>query len=131
MKTKLTGLLVLGLLALACGPDLNAPGTTNVTGTWVSTDTVATIWDFRLTLTQTPSGAISGNWTGTGGVGNEYCGDHQCFLTNIVVGGNTVVGIAIDVLGAGRFTGQMNGTTLRGDILRQDGDFRIKFSKAP
>lgn len=130
MKTKLAFITML-FGASACGPDLNSPGKINVTGTWVSADTVATITAIRLRLTQAADGGITGDWTGTGSAANEYCFGRQCTLENIVIGGNTVVGIAIEILGGGKFTGQTTGNTMHGDLLRAEGDWRIKFTKAP
>jgi hypothetical protein len=112
--------LILALAAMAaCGPDLNSPSSTSLTGKWH--------------LTQNTSGDITGGWSGLLTGGHLSCPENSiCPAANTITGRNTVVGVTIEILGVGTFTGQLeNGNTLRGDILRFDGDFKTKFTKVP
>lgn len=127
-------LLSIALLTLAaCGPDLNTPSSKSVSGKWQSSDQVSFFSELKLNLTQTQGGEVSGGWTGNIRGGNLSCPFGSiCPASNDVSGSNTVVGVTIEILGVGKFTGQLEGeNVLRGDIFRYDGDFPVKFTKIP
>lgn len=115
--------------SLGCGPELNEPASSNVTGSWVSPDTARGATDFKLELTQTADGEITGFWSGHGIPVNGGCPPILgCEPNNTVVGSNTVIQVFLDLLGAGGFTGQVEPDgRLRGDL---EGD-RITFRRAP
>lgn len=127
-------LLIFAAAAItACGPDLNSPSSTSITGKWQSADSISYFYNLKMDLSQTTSGDLTGAWTGLLTGGHLSCPENTiCSAANTITGRNTVVGVTIEILGVGTFTGQMeNGNTLRGDILRFDGDFRTKFTKVP
>lgn len=118
----------------ACGPDLNSPGQGSVTGKWQTPDSVSFFSDVKLDLAQSQQGDITGSWTGRVKGGNLTCPVSlpTCAAANEAFGRNTVVGISIEVLGVGKFTGQLEGgKELHGDISRFDGNFKVKFTRLP
>jgi hypothetical protein len=124
----------LSLLTLAsCGPELNEPASTSVTGKWQTADSISYFYNLKMDVTQTPGGDLSGGWTSLLMGGHLTCPERTtCNAANTVSGRNTVTGVSIEVLGIGKFTGQLeNGNVLRGDIDRFDGDFKVKFTKIP
>lgn len=118
---------------MACGPDLNSPSSKSVSGKWQSTDSVSFFYNVKLDLAQSSNGDVTGIWSSLYKGGNLSCPERQiCPASNEALGRNTVVGVSIEVLGIGKFTGQLEGdNTLRGDIFRYDGDFKVKFTKIP
>lgn len=118
---------------VACGPDLNTPSSRSVSGKWQSPDSVSFFFNVNLNLVQSSSGDVTGTWSSSYKGGNLSCPAGQvCPASNEAIGRNTVVGVSIEVLGIGKFTGQLEGdNTLRGDIFRHDGDFKVKFTKIP
>lgn len=126
-------LFATALTLAACGPDLNSPGSTSVTGKWQSTDSLSYFYNVKLNVTQTPGGDITGGWTSLIIGGHLSCPEGStCPASNTVSGRNTVVSVAFEILGIGAFTGQLeNGNVLRGDVNRFDGDFKVKFTKIP
>lgn len=131
MRLLLLFAAVIGLSA--CGPDLNTPSSKSVSGKWQSTDSASFFFNVKLDIAQTPGGDITGVWTSLYKGGNLSCPEGMtCPASNEVVGRNTVVGVSMEVLGIGKFTGQLEGdNVLRGDIYRYDGDFKVKFTKVP
>lgn len=117
----------------ACGPDLNSPSPTNVTGKWESPDNVSYFFNIKLDIVQAANGDITGGWVSDYRGGNLSCPfGSTCSTSNTVSGRNTVVGVSMEILGIGKFTGQLeNGNVLKGDIARFDGDFRTQFTKKP
>jgi hypothetical protein len=117
----------------ACGPDLNSPSSNSITGKWQSADSISYFYNLKMDLSQTTAGDLTGSWSGLLTGGHLSCPENAiCPASNTITGRNTVVGVTIEILGVGTFTGQLeNGNTLRGDILRFDGDFKTKFTKVP
>lgn len=118
----------------ACGPDLNSPGEGSVAGKWQTPDSVSFFSNVKLDLAQSQQGEVTGSWTGKVKGGNLNCpsASPTCPAANEAYGSNTVVGVSIEVLGIGKFTGQLeNPNELRGDISRYDGNFKVKFTKIP
>jgi hypothetical protein len=91
----------------ACGPELTTPSSTNISGTWTSSDTAAGVTDFVLVLSQASDGALTGTWSGRGIGPNGSCHPELgCAPSNSIVGSNTVFQVHIDLVGLGAFTGQ-------------------------
>lgn len=120
-------------LLAACGPELNSPASTSVSGKWQTTDPVSFFFDIKMDIVQTPAGDITGGWTAKLSGGHLSCPVNQvCNAGNTVAGRNTVLGINMELRGIGTFTGQLEPDgSLRGDISRFDGDFKVKFTKIP
>ncbi len=135
MRVALLFLVFIVSAALtACGPDLNSPGAGSVAGKWQTSDSVSYFSGVKLDLSQSQRGDITGSWTGKVKGGNLSCPvtSATCPASNEATGRNTVVGVSIEVLGIGKFTGQLeNPNELRGDISRFDGNFKVKFTKIP
>lgn len=121
------------VLLTACGPDLNSPASDSVSGKWQSADSMSFFYNVKLDIAQTPAGDVSGGWTSLVMGGHLSCPEGTvCSGANTVSGRNTVVGVSLEILGIGSFTGQLeNGNVLRGDVSRFDGDFKVKFTKIP
>jgi len=124
---------IVALLISACGPNLNTPSSTTLTGKWQSSDTVSFFFAIKMDITQTQAGDVTGGWTSLYKGGNLSCPEGSiCPASNEVGGRHTVVGVSMEILGIGRFTGQLVGNNvLRGDIYRYDGDFNVMFKKVP
>lgn len=84
-------------------------------------------------MTQTSDGDVTGVWNSLLKGGNLSCPPGTtCPASNQLSGRNTVVGVSIEILGIGKFTGQLEeGNVLRGDVYRLDGDYKVKFTKIP
>ena len=130
---RLLLLFTAALSLSACGPELDTPASTSLTGKWQSPDSVSYFFNVKLDITQNPGGVLSGGWSSLLRGGNLSCPvGSTCPATNTLSGTNTVLGVSVEVLGIGTFTGQLeNGNVLRGDISRFDGDFKVKFTKIP
>src|SRR5687767_8074176 len=55
---------LVAVILAACGPELTTPSSTNISGTWTSSDTAAGVTDFVLVLSQASDGVITGSWSG-------------------------------------------------------------------
>jgi len=117
----------------ACGPELTEPADSNVTGAWMSPDTVDRIYNIRLDLAQDESGAVSGSWSGQADSVNGQCpADTGCAPTNDVTGSNTVLQLHLEILGAGTFTGQVIAADVfRGNFARSGSNYAIRFTRLP
>lgn len=131
MRLPLCFLAIFSLAA--CGPDLNSPASTSLSGKWKTSDSISFFYNIKMDIAQTPGGDVSGTWNSLFTGGHLSCPEGSiCPASNTVSGRNTVVGVSVEILGIGDFTGQLeNGNVLRGDILRFDGDFKVKFTKLP
>ena len=118
---------------VACGPELTEPAASSVTGKWASADTVSSVSLIALDLVQAADGKVTGTWKGRAAPGSNSCpaAGPACPVSNVVTGSHTVLELRLDILGAGKFTGQLVGSALKGDLLRDEGDFRIQFSRVP
>lgn len=96
------------MAALACGPELTTPSSTNISGTWTSSDTAAGVTDFVVALSQASDGALTGSWSGRALEVNGACpAELGCAPNNAIIGSNTVFQVFIDLIGLGKFTGQV------------------------
>lgn len=115
-----------------CSKDSNAPdATTNLSGHWVSSDTVDVFTSFDLVMNQSETGIIKGNWVGTTLITNGKCDvEFGCAPKNIVTGTNLSLRVDIEILGAGSFTGQLATKELiQGQIIRLGTIYNLKLRK--
>jgi hypothetical protein len=116
----------------ACSKDSNAPdANTNLSGHWVSSDTVDVFTSFDLVMNQTETGIIKGNWVGTTLITNGKCDlVFGCAPKNIVTGTNLSLRVDIEILGAGSFTGQLATKELiQGQIIRLGTIYNLRLRK--
>jgi hypothetical protein len=101
--------ILVGPLA-GCGPPLNEPSAVNLTGRWVSTDRIGTLFNIEVTINQAPDGAITGTWVSDVSPPHPPCppdiGDKG---VGTVAGNNVAIGVQLSLLGAGDFQGQSTG----------------------
>lgn len=127
-------LVFIALFSLAaCGPELNSPASSSLSGKWQTADAVSFFFNIKMDIAQTPAGDITGGWTSLLAGGFLSCPETQvCSAANTVSGRNTVLAINMEILGMGNFSGQLEPDgSLRGDISRFDGDFKVKFTRIP
>ncbi len=99
---------LLAAAGTACGPELTTPSSTNISGTWTSSDTASGVTDFVLVLSQASDGALTGSWSGRGIGPNGSCHPELgCAPANDIIGSNTVFQVYVDLRGLGAFTGQI------------------------
>ena len=125
--------LAFAIAAIGCGPDLNAPASSNVSGTWFAPGPAAGFTNITVNLTQTPDGMISGTYTATSDPSLGLCpaGLVPCVVSSTLTGANTVFQVFLQLNGAGQFTGQLLGqTTLKGAMNRIDVTQAIEFTKS-
>jgi len=130
----------LGIAALACaiatascGPDLNSPASTDVSGTWFSPGPAAGLTNVTVILAQTSNGAITGTYTATGTPNLQFCpSSGPCSISGIIINGsNTVFQVFFELQDAGQFTGQLNGgNVLKGAMSRISATEPIQFTKS-
>ena len=120
------------LSAALCGPELNAPGSGDVSGTWTAPGPAAGMTDITLALVQTPDGVIAGNFTATGSPNLQVCPQTgPCLLSSTVEGVNTVLQVNLELRDAGTFTGQLVAADrLRGTMTRIENTI-IEFNRVP
>lgn len=116
----------------ACSKDANAPdASTNLSGHWISVDTVDVFTGFDVVVTQAETGIIKGNWVGTTRIINGKCdAEYGCAPRNIVSGTNLSLRVDLEILGAGSFTGQLATKELiQGQIIRFGVLYNMKLKK--
>lgn len=126
--------IILPFLLVACGPELTEPGKPPVTGRWATADYIPSLTDLTLDLQQTDEGAISGFWSGHTAPGDYGCPKlplSGCRVKVMLNGEHTVLQIRLEILGAGTFTGQIEGDTMRGHLLQNIGSFPVRFTRLP
>jgi hypothetical protein len=103
-----------------CGPDLNSPGSTNVSGTWFADGPAAGMTNIAMILVQTPDGHVTGTFTAIGTQGEQVCpASGPCNISSTINGVNTVLQVNLELKDAGTFTGQViTSTQLRGTMTR-------------
>jgi hypothetical protein len=107
-------LLVVALVA-SCGPPLTEPSPLDVSGHWMTSDSVGVLSDLEVTITQRRDGTLSGQWSGKAPANAVCPPDLGLNPTGPVSGINTVLEVRLAVLGAGDFDGQMvDSQTLKG-----------------
>ncbi len=128
--------VVLAIATVSCGPELNSPASTDVSGTWFAAGPSAGFTNITIKLTQNPDGTVSGTYTATSDPSLGLCGSTAvstagCPLTGTLTGANTVFQVFFAINGVGQFTGQLiGGTTLKGAMSRIDVIQPIEFTKS-
>ena len=117
---------------LACSKDANAPdASTQLTGHWISADTVEVFTGFDVHMVQDANGIITGNWVGTTRIINGKCDvTFGCAPANIVTGNNLSLRVDLEILGAGSFTGQLaTKEMIQGQIIRYGTYYNLKLHR--
>ena len=125
-KSQVTRALCIAALACAiatvsCGPELNTPASTDVSGTWFAAGQAAGLTNVTVVLTQTPDGTITGTYTATGTPNLQFCpASGPCTISGTIINGtNTVFQVFFELQDAGQFTGQLiGGNILKGSMSR-------------
>jgi len=121
------------LATVGCGPELNSPASTDVSGTWFAPGPVAGLTNITVVLTQTPDGAIMGTYTATGTPNLQFCPfTGPCVISDIIINGtNTALQVFFELKDAGEFTGQLiDGNILKGSMSRIGAVGHVQFAKS-
>ena len=133
MSRALAIAAVAGAIAtLSCGPELTAPASTDVSGTWFAAGPAAGLTNVTINLTQGSDGTISGTYTATGNPNLQFCpATGPCAISGTISGSNSVFQVFFELQNAGQFTGQLiDGSTLKGAMNRIDVTQPIQFAKS-
>jgi len=124
--------LIGAIAAASCGPELSAPGSGDVSGTWYAAGPAAGLTNVTIVLTQSSDGTISGTYTATGTPNLQFCpATGPCAISGTISGGNTVFQVFFELKDAGQFTGQLiTGTDLKGAMNRIGSTDPITFTKS-
>jgi hypothetical protein len=128
--------VALSIATVSCGPELNSPASSDVSGTWFAAGPSAGFTNITVNVTQNPDGTISGTYTATADPSLGLCGSTAvstaaCLQTGTLTGANTVFQVFFAINGVGQFTGQLiGGTTLKGAMSRLDVTQPIEFTKS-
>jgi hypothetical protein len=128
--------VALSIATLSCGPDLNSPASTDLSGTWFAVGPSAGFTNITVNVTQNADGTISGTYTATAAPSLGLCGPTAvstaaCPVTGTLTGANTVFQVFLAINGVGQFTGQLiGGTTLKGAMSRLGVTQPIEFTKS-
>ncbi len=125
-------LTALAVLTLGCSKDSNAPdATTQLTGHWISADTVEVFTAFDIRMVQNENGIVRGNWVGKTRITNGKCDfTFGCAPANSVTGSNLSLRIDLEILGAGSFTGQLvSKDVIQGQIVRFGVFYNLRLHK--
>jgi hypothetical protein len=109
------------MAAVGCGPELNSPASTNVSGTWFAAGPAGGLTNVTVIVNQTSDGTITGTYTATGTPDLQFCpASGPCAISGMIVNGtNTVFQVFFELRDAGQFTGQLiGGNILKGSMSR-------------
>ncbi len=133
MSAQLGGRAVLvflmTLLLVTCAPEPTSPSSADLGGIWTSNAHLFALSQFKMTLTQEPAGIVSGGWSakGDGGGGGCFPGI-PCDAFGNLIGRNMASGVALELLGAGKFEGTLvEPSRLRGVFVVEFGYDTITF----
>jgi hypothetical protein len=135
-KMKIPAFLCCASLAIVllgnCGPPLTQASSLDISGRWITSDSIGPLSNVQLTITQ-QSGVLSGTWSAKvfpvdapcpPGLGTSPAGP--------LSGTNTVLEVRFSLLGAGDFEGQAIDTkTIKGSVQSCGTDYPIVFSLVP
>lgn len=101
-------LVFLVTVLIACAPEPTSPSSADLSGIWTSNAHLFALSQFKMTLTQESDGIVSGGWSakGDGGGGGCFPGI-PCDAFGNLIGRNTASGVALELLGAGKFEGSL------------------------
>jgi hypothetical protein len=122
-------LVFLVTLLIACAPEPTSPSSADLSGIWTSNAHLFALSQFKMTLTQESDGIVSGSWSakGDGGGGGCFPGI-PCDAFGNLIGRNLASGVALELLGAGKFEGSLvEPTKLRGVFVVSFGYDTITF----
>jgi hypothetical protein len=120
------------IVTVSCGPELTAPASTDVSGTWFAAGPAAGLTNVTMTLIQNSDGTISGTYTATGTPNLQFCpATGPCAISGTISGVNSVFQVFFELRDAGQFTGQLiDGSTLKGAMNRIGSTGPIQFAKS-
>jgi hypothetical protein len=113
---RLVLVFLMALLLATCAPEPTSPSSADLGGIWTSNAHLFALSQFKMTLTQEANGIVSGGWSakGDGGGGGCFPGI-PCDAFGDLIGRNMASGVALELLGAGKFEGSLvEPTRLRG-----------------
>jgi hypothetical protein len=124
--------VTLALFAVACGPEINTPASTNVSGTWFALGPAAGLTNVSIQLEQKSDGTISGTYKATGKKPTQFCPPKPpCSISDTITGTNTVLEVYFELQHAGQFAGQLIGADrLTGSMARLGFVEPIEFSRS-
>ena len=125
--------LTLGLVSgIACGPELTAPSSTDISGEWTSPDVIGPVSNIQVDVVQHAGGALDGRWSGKSTAPDAVCPPELGLdPTNSVSGTNTVLEVQLQLIGIGQFEGQaVDKQTLRGSLESCGQIYPMTFSRA-
>jgi hypothetical protein len=120
------------LLLVTCAPEPTSPSSVDLGGIWTSNAHLFALSQFKMTLTQEADGIVSGGWSakGDGGGGGCFPGI-PCDAFGNLIGRNMASGVALELLGAGKFEGTLvEPSRLRGVFVVGFGYDTITFVRA-
>jgi hypothetical protein len=134
-STKVLGWIrgwALLVIFTACGPPLTQPSSLNLSGHWTSTDHIGPVFNLEMIISQKTDGTITGTWAGDVSPPNPACPPGLSARSEgTITGTNTVIGVALAILGTGDFQGQaIDSTTLRGTILSCENYYPLTWTLA-
>src|SRR5437762_3398649 len=135
-KAKLLGWLCCGVFATVlvdgCGPPLTQPSSLNITGRWITSDSIGPISNLQVTISQRSDGTLGGQWSGKSFPPDAPCPPQLgATPSGPVSGSNTVLGVQFSLLGAGDFEGQaIDSKTLKGGFESCGSTYATLFSLA-
>jgi len=123
--------LLIVICCAACGPALNEPSSSSVSGHWTSNDRAGPVFDIVMDVTQQGDGSVVGTWSSLVSPPHPDCPPDISDKANGTVDGtNTVLGILISLKGVGDFQGQVDGTTIRGSLFSCGVPYSVTFTLA-
>lgn len=121
---------LLAAVLTACASEPTDPSKSDLSGTWRSFDQDLHIRNIVLTLQQPAPGIIVGKWRADGRTDNVCTPGVECADSSIVYGRNEVAQVALELLGAGTFVGELaKADTLKGIIRSEGKNFHVIFGR--
>lgn len=117
------------LSLVTCAPEPTSPSSADLGGIWTSNAHLFALSQFKMTMTQESGGIVSGGWSakGDGGGGGCFPGI-PCDAFGNLIGRNLASGVALELLGAGKFEGTLvEPSKLRGVFVVSFGYDTITF----
>lgn len=132
-RTNLGWVRCVSLMIMAtasCGPPLTEPSSQDISGRWMTSNSIGALFDVEVTVSQQPDGTLSGQWSGRAAPPYPPCPpDLGPSPSGPVNGTNTVLAVRLSLLGAGDFDGQaIDGRTLKGSLLSCGTAYAVTFS---
>jgi hypothetical protein len=131
VSTIVLGAFVALAVIGACGPELDAPSSLNLSGHWVSNDNAGALSAIQFDILQNAKGILTGNWSGKFAADLADCPPGiGADPTGPIDGSNTTLLVQFSLLGAGDFDGQVvDKDTVRGALLSCDVNYPMEFRR--